>query len=73
MRPMEAKFHKYADREKVRGYNMREDLQPKKVAVKLQLPNSVIQRRKKLSHVFEQAKKDGRTQNLSWINYTLMV
>ena len=58
VRPNVAKFHKYADREKVRelGYNMRNELQAKKLAIKPQLPNCVMQKRKELGPFYE---KDG--------------
>ena len=62
VRPIVAKFHKYTDRERVRelGYNMRDELQAKKLAIKPQLPNCVMQKRKELGPVYEKAKKDGK-------------
>ena len=39
---------------------MRDELQAKKLAIKPQLPNSVMQKRKELGPVFEKAKKDGK-------------
>ena len=51
VKPIVAKFHKYADRERegVRelGYNMRDELQAKMLAINPQLPNCVMQKRKK--------------------------
>ena len=62
VRPIVATFHKYAERERVRelGYNMRDELQAKKLAIKPQLPNCVMQKRKELGSVYEKAKKDGK-------------
>ncbi|MEW8545055.1 MAG: hypothetical protein AB2693_16140, partial [Candidatus Thiodiazotropha sp.] len=61
-RPIVAKFHKYSDRERVRdaGYTKRQELQIKNMSVKPQLPYDVIQKRKELNSVYEQAKKDGK-------------
>ena len=46
IRPIVAKFHKYAEREMVRekGYNKRNDLATRKLSVKPQLPNDVVQK-----------------------------
>ena len=62
IRPIVAKFHKYADREKVReiGYNKKNNLTARKLSVKRQLPNDVVQKRKTLSAVFEKAKVEGK-------------
>ena len=62
IRPIVAKFHKYSDREKVReaGYNRKDDLQIRKLSVKPQLPNDVVQKRKSLSTIYGKAKTEGK-------------
>ena len=62
IRPIVAKFHKYADREMVRekGYDLKDELQLRKLSVKPQLPQDVIQKRKGLSAAFEKVKHEGK-------------
>ena len=43
-----------------KGYNKRNDLATRKLSVKPQLPNDVVQKRKTLSPVFEKAKTEGK-------------
>ena len=61
IRPIIAKFHKYSEREKVReiGYQKREALRAENMAVKIQLPSEVFDKRKPLYPVFEKAKNEG--------------
>ena len=62
IRPIVAKFHKYADREMVRdaGYKIKAELHLRKLSVKPQLPHDVIQKRKGLSAAYEKAKTEGK-------------
>ena len=64
IRPIVAKFHKYSDSEEVReaGYNRKDALQIRKLSVKPQLPNDLVQKRKSLSTVYEKAKTEGKNQ-----------
>ena len=42
------------------GYNKKNNLTARKLSVKPQLPNDVVQKRKTLSAVFEKAKVEGK-------------
>ena len=59
-------------RERELGYNMRDELQTEKLAIKPQLPNCDMQKRKELGPVYEKVKKDGKNPRLLWIGYSLI-
>lgn len=61
IRPIVAKFHRYSERERVRqaGYDKRDALKQDNMAVRAQLPQEVLDKRKPLYPVFEKAKNDG--------------
>lgn len=61
IRPIVAKFHRYSERERVRqaGYEKRDALKRENLAVRAQLPQEVLEKRKPLYPVFEKAKNDG--------------
>ena len=61
IRPIVGKFHRYRDREAVRqvGYEQRDALKLENMAVRPQLPQEVLDKRKPLYPVFEKAKNDG--------------
>ena len=61
IRPIVGKFHRYREREAVRqiGYDKRDALKLENMAVRPQLPQEVLDKRKPLYSVFEKAKNDG--------------
>ena len=61
IRPIVGKFHRYREREAVRqlGYEQRDALKLENMAVRPQLPQEVLGKRKPLYPVFEKAKNDG--------------
>lgn len=61
VRPIVVKFHRYSEREKVReiGYSMKDALKAKNLAVRPQLPSEVLENRKPLYPIFDEAKAKG--------------